>query len=115
MLQSGFKKDRRIRLLTESLKETVLQAVLARGNRRLGAVLRWAAENRTGLKEAFQFHHIQTEEMACREIRTETVLPWDHLDMGVRKPYLLKERDNSNKGMFTPGCFDGCKRCGVCK
>ena len=69
MLQNGFKKDKRIRLLTESLKETVLQAVLARGNRQIGNVLLWAAENRTGLKEAFQFHQIRTEEMACCEIR----------------------------------------------
>ena len=115
MLQNGFKKDRRIRLLTESLKETVLQAVLARGNRQIGNVLLWAAENRTGLKEAFLFHQIRTEEMACREIRTEAILPWDHLDMGVTKAYLLKEMKNSQKGKFTPGCFEGCKRCGVCK
>ena len=115
MLQNGFKKDRRIRLLAESLKETVLQAVLARGNRQIGNVLAWAAENRTGLKEAFQFHQIQTEKMACREIRTEAILPWDHLDMGVTKAYLLKEMENSQKGRFTPGCFEGCKRCGVCK
>ena len=115
MLQNGFKKDKRIRLLTESLKETVLQAVLARGNRQIGNVLLWAAENRTGLKEAFLFHQMRTEEMACREIRTEEILPWDHLDMGVTKAYLLKEMKNSQEGKFTPGCFEGCKRCGVCK
>ena len=114
-LQNGFRKDRRIRLLTESLKETVLQATLARGNRRLSKVLLWAAENRTGLKEAFQSHHIQPEELACREIKTGATLPWDHLDMGMTKMYLLKEKENSQMGKFTPGCFDGCKRCGVCK
>ena len=115
ILQNGFRKDRRIRLLTESLKETVLQAALARGDRRLGRVLLWAAENRTGLKEAFQFHRILPEELACREIETDAALPWDHLDMGVTKMYLLKEKENSQQGKFTPGCFDGCQRCGVCK
>ena len=115
MLQNGFRKDRRIRLLTESLKETVLQAVLARGSRRLGKVLHWAAENRTGLKEAFHSHQILPEKFACREIKTGETLPWDHLDMGVTKTYLLKEKENSQKGKFTPSCFDGCKRCGVCK
>ena len=105
----------RIRLLTESLKETLLQAALARGDRRLGKVLLWAAENRTGLKEAFQSHHILPEELACRKIKTGETLPWDHLDMGVSKMYLLKEMENSRIGKFTPGCFDGCKRCGVCK
>jgi radical SAM superfamily enzyme YgiQ (UPF0313 family) len=115
LLQNGFKKDKRIRLLTESLKETVLQAVLARGDRRMGTILHWVAKNRTGLKESFRFHHIVPEEIACRKIEKDTVLPWDHLDMGVTKEYLLKELDNSRKGTFTPGCFDGCKRCGVCK
>ncbi|MBR2182089.1 MAG: TIGR03960 family B12-binding radical SAM protein [Acidaminococcaceae bacterium] len=114
MLQNGFRKDRRIRLLTESLKETVLQAVLARGDRRIGKILLWAAENWTELKEAFQFYHIMPEEHACREIKTRETLPWDHLDMGVTKAYLLKERANSNMGKFTPNCFEGCKRCGVC-
>ena len=114
MLQNGFKKDKRIRLLTESLKETVLQSVLSRGGRRLGTILHWAAENRTGLKEAFQFYHIVPEELACRKIKTDASLSWDHLDMGVTKEYLLRERENSRTGKFTPGCFEGCKRCGVC-
>lgn len=115
MLQNGFKKDKRIRLLSESLKETVLQSVLARGDRRLGTILLWAAENRMGMKEAFRFYHIVPEELACREIKTKATLSWDHLDMGVTKEYLLREWENSRTGKFTSGCFDGCKRCGVCK
>jgi len=67
------------------------------------------------LKEAFRFHHIVPEELACREFETKAALPWDHLDIGVTKAYLLKERECSQAGKFTPGCFDGCKRCGVCK
>ena len=115
MLQNGFKKDKRIRLLTESLKETVLQAALSRGDRRIGKVLLWAADNRKGLKDAFQFYHMLPEELACRKFETDASLPWDHLEMGVTKMYLIKERDNSKTGIFTPGCFDGCKRCGVCR
>ena len=115
LLQTGFKKDRRIRLLTESLKETVLQAVLARGNRKLGTVLQWANAHQAGLKEALQSNGMDPEELACRKIETESPLPWDHLDMGVTKNYLQKERKNSETGKFTPQCFDGCERCGVCK
>ena len=115
LLQTGFKKDRRIRLLTESLKETVLQAVLARGNRKLGTVLQLANAHQAGLKEALQNNGMDPEELACRKIETESPLPWDHLDMGVTKNYLQKERKNSETGKFTPQCFDGCERCGVCK
>ena len=115
LLQTGFKKDRRIRLLTESLKETVLQAVLARGNRKLGTVLQWANAHQAGLKEALQSNGMDPELLACRKIETESPLPWDHLDMGVTKNYLQKERKNSETGKFTPQCIDGCERCGVCK
>ena len=115
LLQTGFKKDRRIRLLTESLKETVLQAVLARGNRKLGTVLQWANAHQVGLKEALQSNGMDPELLACRKIETESPLPWDHLDMGVTKNYLKKERKYSETGKFTPQCFDGCERCGVCK
>jgi len=115
MLQNGLKRDRRIRLLTESLKETVLQAVLARGNRRIGERLLWAIRHNTGLREALISAGIRPEELACREFETVQELPWDHLDMGVTKNYLLKERKYSEAGKFTQQCFDGCMRCGVCK
>ena len=115
LLQDGFKKDRRIRVLTESLKETMLQAALARGNRRIGELLLWACDRQTGLKEAFQHYGLAPETEACRSIGLAAPLPWDHLDMGVTREYLLRERHNSETGTFTPGCFDGCQRCGVCK
>ncbi len=115
LLHDGFRKDRRIRLLTESLKETVLQAALARGDRRLGRILHWADEQQAGLKEAFRYFKQDPEEYACRQIAPEDSLPWDHLDMGVTKEYLLKEQKNSEEGKLTPPCFDGCERCGVCK
>ena len=115
LLQDGFKKDRRIRVLTESLKETMLQAALAKGNRRIGELLLWACDRQTGLKEAFQHYGLAPETEACRSIGLAAPLPWDHLDMGVTREYLLRERHNSETGTFTPGCFDGCQRCGVCK
>jgi len=115
MLQNGFKKDKRIRLLTESLKETILQAALARGDRRVGKILLLANEKKMGLKDAFQNSGYDPEQFAGRTIAEDAPLPWDHLDMGVTKQYLLKERKHSAAGKFTPQCFDGCNRCGVCE
>ena len=114
-LQNGLKKERRIRLLTESLKETVLQAALARGDRRLSAVLLLAAREEIGLKDAFRRAEIDPADFACRSFPLNAPLPWDHLDMGVTKTYLLQERERSFEGKFTPMCFDGCSRCGVCE
>lgn len=114
-LQTGFKKDRRIRLLTESLKETVLQAVLARGDRRLAPAVAAATGNRGGLKDTLQQYGIDPRAYACRAFTPGGPLPWKHLDMGVSEEYLLRERENAFAGKFTPMCFDGCSRCGVCR
>ena len=37
------------------------------------------------------------------------------LDMGFKEAYLIKEWENAKAQRFTPMCFDGCKRCGVCE
>ena len=42
-------------------------------------------------------------------------LPWDMIDMGFTKDYLMKELDNAQKLKHTLKCFENCKRCGVCK
>lgn len=114
MLNDGLKKDRRIKLITESLKETVVQSVLARGDRRIGEALLEAHESGRNLKQVLKAHGIDAEELAERELVVGKPLPWQHLDMGVTEKYLALELERSKGGRFTPMCFDGCKRCGVC-
>lgn len=115
MLNDGLKKDRRIKLITESLKETVVQSVLARGDRRIGEALLKAHESGRNLKQVLKAQGVEAEELAERELRVGQPLPWQHLDMGVTEKYLALELERSHAGKFTPMCFDGCKRCGVCR
>ena len=114
MLSDGLKKEKRIKLITESLKETVIQSVLARGDRRLGELLLEAHASGQNLKSVLKQHSLDAEEMAEREIALDAPLPWQHLDMGVTMDYLRLELERSEQGKFTPMCFDNCKRCGVC-
>lgn len=114
ILQEAFKKNRRIKLITESLKETVVQAVLARGDRQVGELLLEAHLTGKPLKQVFKQHDKDLEEYACRMLTIGQKLPWQHLDMGFTEAYLAAELQRSGKGSFTPMCFDGCRRCGVC-
>lgn len=114
MLENAFKKAKHIKLLTESLKETVLQAVLARGDRHTGKVLLQAFEQGMNLKQAFKDNGLDMEALACTVYEPGCPLPWKHLDMGFNEAYLIKEWENAKAQRFTPMCFDGCKRCGVC-
>ena len=115
MLNDGLKKSKHIKLITESLKETVIQAILARGDRRLGELLLEAHETGQNLKSVLKQHGLDAEAMAERELALDETLPWQHLDMGVSMDYLCQELAKSEQGKFTPMCFDNCKRCGVCR
>ncbi len=53
-------------------------------------------------------------EPKSRRYATEEPLPWDCIDVGVEKGYLLRERELALKGRPSPSCIPGCKRCGVC-
>ena len=115
ILSDGLKKEKRIKLITESLKETVVQSVLARGSRRIGEALLKAHVEGRSLKQVLKEEGLDAEELAERELHLGQPLPWQHLDMGVTQEYLAAELQRSESGKFTPMCFDGCRRCGVCR
>ena len=127
------------KLLTELLKTkgivfrwhdprmSFLEAVLARGDRRLGAVLAlawrlgcrldgWAECFRFDLwEEAFARSGIDPAAYACRRYAYEDLLPWDHIDPGVKKDFLVREHRRALKGEPTPDCREGfCTGCGLC-
>lgn len=115
MLNDGLKKQKKIKLITESLKETVVQSILARGDRRMGEALLEAHTSGRNLKQVLKAQGIDADELAETALEVGSVLPWQHLDMGVTEAYLRAELERSENGKFTPMCFDNCYRCGVCK
>lgn len=50
--------------------------------------------------------------MGTRELDAQ--LPWDFIDCGVSKRYLIEERENAIKEVLTRDCRNGCTNCGVC-
>lgn len=114
MLDSAFKKSRHIQVQTESLKETVLQAVLARGDRRIGSALLTAFQRQLPLKQVLKEQGQDIEALATRAYVIGGPLPWQHLDMGFSEAYLVSEWQKAQRQEFTPMCFDLCRRCGVC-
>ncbi len=134
---TGAEYLRRVSLLREHMRaravtynwhdaETSLtEAVLSRGDRRLGALLesvwrqggyleswsegfslaRWErAAQETGLDLAFY---------ANRRRGEGERLPWDRLDMGVTKEHLLREKRRAEAGELSPDCAHGCDGCGA--
>ncbi|HER23803.1 MAG TPA: TIGR03960 family B12-binding radical SAM protein [Candidatus Atribacteria bacterium] len=109
------------------INHSYLEAVFARGDRRLGEVLEkahylgckfdaWREQfNFTAWQQAFNDCGLQMEFYANRVREKDEILPWDHISCGVKKEYLLEEKDKALRGETTPDCrFDRCTECGVC-
>ncbi|HHZ17460.1 MAG TPA: TIGR03960 family B12-binding radical SAM protein [Peptococcaceae bacterium] len=105
-----------------------LEAVFAKGDRRLGKVLLeawrrgcrfdgWSEHFRyESWREAFREVGLIPEEIANVPLDPADPLPWDHLDSGVRKEYLLKERERAYQGQTTGDCrLTTCSVCGICQ
>ncbi len=119
--------DRRIRYNYHDAKTSFIEAVLARGDRRVGKAIAYMAEGGTFLDawdENFDFDKWMEAFSACgidpafytsRGFGTDEVLPWDVIDCGVTKKYLLSERDKAYKGITTPSCAEHCNGCGANK
>lgn len=102
-----------------------LEAVFARGDRRVGAVLKEALSRGARLDgwdehfsyqiwmDAFAACNIDPDFYTVRGYDPEEVLPWDHLDVGVSKRFLLKERERAYNGAVTPDCRNSCAGCGA--
>lgn len=116
-IKKALQKNRRIEVLVESPKEAYIQGVLARGDRRLGAVIAACAADRgsKSFKSEMKAAGLDMDNMNYRERSFDEFLPWSHLDMGMQEGDLEMEWQRSLDEAYTPPCAAGCKRCGVCK
>ncbi len=102
-----------------------LEAVTARGDRRLGPVIAEAARNGAKLDgwdeyfnyqiwmDAFRTCGVDPDYYTVRGFGEDELLPWDPIDVGVSKKFLLRERKRAYEGIITPDCRHGCGGCGA--
>ena len=131
--------ERRVQLLRENMttktvtynwhdgKTSFIEAVLARGDRRLGNVVEavWrkgghldAWEEYFSLDrwlEAFDECGVDPAFYAYRRREKDEIMPWDTISSGVTKEYLWREHENAVAGVTTPDCRTRCNGCGANK
>ncbi len=114
-----------LKMTWTSPKDTLLEAWLSRGDRRMGQVIFKAWQNgakfdawqdqyrfdlwqsafeSAGVDPAFYTHRLRAE---------DEIFPWDHINPGVRKSYLLSEYRASREQIFRDDCRDSCFGCGI--
>ena len=118
-------KSKRIRYNWHDNKTSYLEGVFARGDRRLSKVILRAVEKGCkfdGWGEHFRFDlwmkafeelGIDPDFYNLRERSYDEVLPWDHIDIGVTKSFLMKENEKAKAAETTPHCREKCSGCGA--
>jgi len=113
-----------VRVKLFSPEYTLIESVLSRGDKRVsdavilaykyGAVFDRNSKlfNYNAYSKAFSALGIDVnKEIAHKD--TNTIFPWDNVDMFVDKSYLLAEYEKAKKGIVTPDCRNGCASCGL--
>jgi len=113
LLRRMLAREPHLELQVESLRSAVLQAVLSRGDRRLGRVLPLLA-NGENLRQACRAVGLDETFYSERERGEIELFPWEIIDSGVRRGYLWSEYQRARSGELTSRCHPGCRRCGVC-
>lgn len=130
---------RRVNLLRSSLtarnvtynwhdaETSVIEAALSRGDRRVGAVIEEVWKNGGRLEawsdyfsysrweEAFKKCGLDMGFYASRERGLDELLPWDMIDVGVRKAHLIHEREQCYASRLSPDCRKQCSACGAAR
>ncbi len=117
--------DRRVKYNHHDAETCRIEAVLARGDRRLADALELAC--REGFKfdawseyfdyqkwmSVFERTNVDPAFYANRAWGLDEVLPWDIIDCGVTKSFLKRERERAYAGNTTPNCRQNCSGCGA--
>ena len=104
---------------------TVLEGVLARGDRKVAAVIERAYEkgalydswtehfqNQIWM-DAFEECGVEIDFYTTRERELDELFPWDFIDTGVTREFLKREWEKAMKGQVTPNCRQQCSGCGA--
>ncbi len=120
-------KTRKVNVSYHKVDISFLEGVFARGDRKLSKVILYAWEH--GCKfdgwddsfkfdvwmEAFEKCGIDPLFYTSRKREFEEILPWDHLDYGIRKEFLINENKKAHESVTTPHCRIKCAGCGANK
>ncbi|URZ15728.1 TIGR03960 family B12-binding radical SAM protein [Clostridium felsineum] len=124
-LRDELKASRMINYNWHETPVSYLEAAFARGDRRVCDVLVRAFEkgekfdgwseyfNNEVWMEAFKECNVDPDFYVYRNRSYDEVLPWDFIDIGVNKEFLIRENEKAKEEVVTPDCRGGCTNCGV--
>ena len=120
-------KNRKVNISWHDSATSYMEGVLARGDRRLSRVIETAFKK--GCKfdswseyfslekwlKTFKECGIDPDFYTSRRRAYDEIMPWEHLDYGVSKSFLISENKAAHAGVTTPNCREKCSACGAAR
>lgn len=118
-------KSRKISVSLHNAGTSLIEAVLARGDRRIGEVIYTAWKKGCKFdgwdeyfdfkkwKEAFNECGLTPDFYAYRKREYDEVMPWEHIDLGISKKFLANQDRLAHQSISTPNCRQKCAGCGA--
>ena len=118
-------KSRKISVSLHNAGTSLIEAVLARGDRRVGEVIYTAWKKGCKFdgwdeyfdfekwKEAFNECGVTPDFYAYRKREYDEIMPWEHIDLGISKKFLARQDQLAHKSISTPNCRQKCAGCGA--
>ena len=125
VLLDATRGNRNVNVSWSKYRVSVLEAVLARGDRRVSSVIydAWKSGckfdswdeyyNYNAWCDAFEKNGLDMNFYACRKREYDEVFPWDCFDYYVTKQFLIRENKTAHEAVTTPNCREKCAGCGV--
>ncbi len=125
VLLDATRGNRNVSVSWSKYRVSVLEAVLARGDRRISSVIydAWKSGckfdswdeyyNYNAWCEAFGKNGLDMNFYACRKREYDEFFPWDCFDYYVTKQFLIRENKTAHEAVTTPNCREKCAGCGV--
>ncbi|MDQ1330787.1 MAG: hypothetical protein QG578_1052, partial [Thermodesulfobacteriota bacterium] len=114
-IKEGLRKEANMRTDSEPPKRSYLQALISRGDRRVSDILSLANTNRGNWAKTLKSSPLDPAFYIHRERLFDELLPWDFIDHGIKKSFLIKEYQKSLLGKKSLACqMNSCGKCGVC-
>ncbi len=117
VVKTGLRRTANVRVHADLPRWAYLQGVIARGDRRVADILELAHRNRGNWPQTFKATPINPHFYVHRERDPDEPFPWDFIDQGIDKSYLLNEYRRALAGRTSAPCPADptkCSICGVC-
>lgn len=114
-LRKSLNREGGVKVSFDVPKWAYLQTLLSVGDRRVGSILLLSHQLNQDWTKVFRYSEVNPDFFVHRPKALEERLPWDFIDLGIRKEHLVKEYKLALKGIESDVCHVGeCDRCGVC-